>query len=336
MPLAAIFGCSGPNLLPDERAFFRDIDPLGFILFTRNCHSREQIRALVGDLKAAVGRDDAPILIDQEGGRVARLRPPLWPAYPPAGRIGALALRDPRRGEDATRAAARLIAEDLREVGVNVDCAPVLDVLFPEGHGIIGDRAFGANIGLVARLGRAFCEGLLDGNVLPVVKHMPGHGRARADSHAELPVVDTAEADLAAVDFAPFRALADAPWAMTAHVLYTSIDAHNPATTSSRLIGGIIRGNIGFDGFLVSDDLCMRALAGGMSQRTEAALAAGCDAVLHCDGNLPAMMKVAAAARALDSGAESRFARAEARRHAPRPIDRKSLAAWLDALLEPA
>ncbi len=333
-PLAVVFGVAGPRLDEAERRFFAETRPLGFILFARNCETPDQIRALVADLRACVERADAPVLIDQEGGRVARLKPPHWRAAPPAARFGALDARDPARAAEAARLNARLIAADLAALGVTVDCLPVLDLADPEGHEVIGDRAFSNNPEAIARLGRAVCEGLLAGGVLPVVKHMPGHGRARADSHHALPVVDAPLELLRATDFAPFRALADAPWGMTAHVAYSALD-DRPATVSRRVIGEIIRGEIGFDGVLVSDDLAMEALSGGPGERAAAALAAGCDVALHCSGELDAMRAVAAAARPLDEAGLARLAAAEARREAPGggEFDSAAAAARLDALL---
>lgn len=308
-PHAVIFGCAGMMLSAAERDFFEATNPLGFILFARNCHSPAQVRALTKDLRACVGRADAPVLIDQEGGRVARLRPPHWRAAPPAARFGALALNDPARAEEAVRLNGRLLAWELAALGISVDCAPVLDVPTPAAHEVIGDRAFGRDPHLCARLGRALCEGLLAGGVLPVIKHIPGHGRATADSHTDLPVVEAAHADLAAVDFVAFRELADMPWAMTAHILYTALDERRVATLSDTVIERIIRNEIGYDGLLVSDDLSMKALPGSLGERAERALAAGCDVVLHCNGKAAEMQEVAAAVGSLDAPALDRLAR---------------------------
>ena len=261
-PGAVITGCAGQSLSEDERRLFADTDPFGFVLFARNIDTPDQVRALTGAMRAAVGRADAPVLIDQEGGRVARLRPPHWRHPPSAARFGEMARRDPDAAATAAELNGQLIAAELRALGITVDCVPVLDVPGPGMHVVIGDRAYAETADMVARLGRATCDGLLSGGVLPVIKHIPGHGRARADSHAELPVVDAPRAELEAVDFAPFRALADMPWGMTAHVVYGAIDPDRPATTSSSVIAEIIRGWIGFDGLLLSDDLCMAALSG--------------------------------------------------------------------------
>jgi beta-N-acetylhexosaminidase len=307
-PLAVILGVAGERLTPDEGRFFAEADPLGFVLFRRNCASREQVRALTDALREAVGRADAPVLIDQEGGRVARLRPPEWRAYPAAAEIAAL---PDAAAFEAARLAARLIAEDLAELGITVDAAPVLDLPTQGADPVIGDRAWGTDPARVAALGRKVCEGLLEGGVLPIIKHIPGHGRARVDSHTALPRVEDARAALAQADFVPFRALADMPWAMTAHIVYTAIDDGAPATLSRAVIDGVIRGEIGFDGVLVSDDVSMGALAGGFAERTRRALDAGVDLVLHCNGDRREMEEVAAAARPLTPQAQSRIARGE-------------------------
>ncbi len=321
-----IFGCAGPRLTPAERRFFAEADPLGFILFARNCIDRAQLAALTDELRDSLGRADAPILVDQEGGRVARLAPPQWRAYPPAAVLGALGAQ---RGAEAAWLVGRLIAADLARAGISVDCAPVLDVPSPGAHDVIGDRAFGTEPGLVATLGRALATGLMAGGVLPVIKHIPGHGRARADSHEELPRVDERHADLAARDFAPFEALADMPWAMTAHVLYQAIDPERPATQSPKVIAQGIRREIGFAGVLISDDIGMNALAGGPGERARDALDAGCDVVLHCSGALDEMREVADAVGRLGGPALDRLARAEAARTAAAPIDEAALAARL-------
>ena len=332
-PRAVIFGVSGPDLSDGERRFFADADPLGFILFSRNCVSPDQVRALVSDLRQAVGRAGAPVLIDQEGGRVARLGPPHWRAAPAAARFAEIAGADPSRAAEAARLNARLLAAELADLGIDVDCAPVLDIPQPGAHRIIGDRAFGDTPEQAARLGGATCEGLLAGGVLPVIKHLPGHGRATADSHFDLPVVDAAGEALERVDFAPFRALNAMPWAMTAHVVYTALDPSAPATTSSVVIERVIRGTIGFDGVLISDDLCMKALDGPPGRRAEAALAAGCDIALHCNGVLAEMEAVAAACPPLTPAARARLSRAEAMRFHPEPFDVRAARARLDAML---
>ncbi|MFK8251484.1 beta-N-acetylhexosaminidase [Ancylobacter terrae] len=310
---AFIAGCAGPVLTPAERAFFAQAAPWGFILFRRNVETPDQLRALVADLRAAVGRH-APVLIDQEGGRVQRLGPPHWPAYPPAAVFAGMAEQGRAHAAmDAARLGARLMAEDLASLGIDVDCVPCADLRLPEGHGIIGDRAYGETPSQVASLARAAADGLLDAGVLPVLKHIPGHGRARADSHEALPVVETPRDVLEATDFEPFRRLNDLPLGMTAHVVYAAIDPDHPATTSARVIAEIIRGHIGFDGALMSDDLSMKALAGSFAARTRASIAAGCDLVLHCNGDMAEMAEVAAAAPLLEGEAARRCASALAR-----------------------
>jgi beta-N-acetylhexosaminidase len=330
-PRAVVFGCAGERLTPEERRFFAETDPLGFVLFRRNCSDREQVRALVAEFRASVSRDDAPVLIDQEGGRVARLRPPHWRAYPAAAEIAALP--DPL-AEEAARLGARLIAEDLHEAGITVDAMPVLDLPEADADPVIGDRAYGAEPARVGRLGRAVCEGLLAGGVLPIVKHMPGHGRARVDSHKSLPRVEADLAELAGWDFAPFRALAAMPWAMTAHIVYAAIDDTAPATLSRRVIDEVIRGEIGFDGVLVSDDISMGALSRSLAERSRRALEAGCDVALHCSGVFDEMVEIAEAVPPLTAAAEARIARAEdLRRRSRREFDAEATAARFGTLL---
>jgi len=319
-PRAVIFGCSGPGLEPAERAFFAENDPLGFILFARNCDAPAQVRALVAGLRDAVGRDDAPVLIDQEGGRVRRLGPPHWRAAPAARVFGDLAEVDLDRAREATRLNAALIGAELAALGVDVDCLPVLDVPVAGAHDIIGDRAFSNDPAVVAALGRAACDGLLDAGVAPVVKHLPGHGRAGCDSHLDLPVVDAPHDALAASDFEPFRALADAPWGMTAHVLYTALDPDRCATLSPAVIGDVIRGEIGFDNALISDDIGMKALRGSFRDRAARALDAGCDVVLHCSGDMDEMRSVIEAVPPLAGPAAERVARAAVAKPG-KPID---------------
>ena len=318
---AFIAGCSGSELTVDERAFFRDAEPWGFILFKRNIDTPQQVRALTDALRDTVGVADAPVLIDQEGGRVQRMGPPHWRRYPPGRAYGHMAPGDPIEQRRLARLAARLIADDLLSVGINVDCLPVLDVPVPGAHDIIGDRAYADDPATVTELGRAAAEGLLAGGVLPVIKHIPGHGRAGADSHEALPVVDASREELEGVDFRPFRALADMPLAMTAHVVYTALDPEAPATTSPKVINEVIRGAIGFDGLLMSDDLSMKALSGSLRERAAAALEAGCDVALHCNGKLDEMQAVAAAAPDLSGPAKRRAEAALARiRRQPEPL----------------
>lgn len=314
---AAILGCAGPALSAEEAAFFADADPWGFIVFARNVESPEQLSALTASLREAVGRD-APVFVDQEGGRVQRLRPPHWRAAPPAALFGALYARDPEAGLAATRLNHRLLAHELRAVGLDADCAPCLDLCVKDADPIIGDRAYGADPEAVAALGRAALEGLHAGGVAGVIKHIPGHGRADVDSHEKLPVVP-ADAAALAQDTAAFRALADAEMAMTAHVVYAAWDADHPATTSSAVIAKVIRGAIGFDGLLMSDDLSMKALSGAMRARAEAAFAAGCDMALHCNGDRAEMEAVVAAAPRLEGEASRRADAAAAVRKPPAP-----------------
>jgi beta-N-acetylhexosaminidase len=333
-PRAAILGLEGPRLSEAERRFFAEADPLGFILFKRNCENPAQLKKLVGDLCASVGRADCPVLIDQEGGRVARLGPPHWRQPPAAMTFARLADSGLEHAGEAARLNARLIAADLAEAGITVDCAPVLDIPVQGAHDVIGERAHGATPDLVATLGRAVCEGLLEGGVLPVVKHIPGHGRATADSHFDLPVVTASEAELQRTDFLPFRMLNDMPWAMTGHVVYAAIDDTAPVTTSRRTIDRAIRGFIGFDGLLLSDDLSMNALKGTLGERTAASLGAGCDIALHCNGKMDEMRQVAAAAPRLGEKGMARVERGEMLRHAPDALDRTGALAQLAALLE--
>lgn len=318
---AFIAGCAGRHLTDDERAFFAAERPWGLILFKRNCGTKEQIRTLVAEFRELVGRSDAPVLIDQEGGRVQRLGPPAWRSYPPGRVLGGLARDDIEAGRRAAWLHGRLIAADLDEIGITVDCLPVLDVATPHVSKVIGDRSFGDDPELVADIGRFVCNGLLDGGVLPVLKHIPGHGRATADSHVALPVVSTPLDDLETTDFVPFAALADMPMAMTGHVLYSDIDNNSPATTSPTVIRSIIRERIGFDGILMSDDVSMGALSGDYKARATAIYAAGCDLVLHCNGRIEEMRLVAAAAPMLDGVAGTRATRALSWRHSPKPFD---------------
>ena len=335
-PLAVIFGCCGPVLGDDERRFFSETDPLGFILFARNCKNPGQVRRLAGDLRACVGRSDAPILVDQEGGRVVRLKPPHWRAPPAPARCARLARRDPRRAVRAARLNARLIAAELFDAGITVNCAPVLDVPAAKADPIIGARAAGDTPDMAALLGRAACEGFLAGGVAPVIKHIPGHGRATSDSHKQLPLVEASWEELERVDFAPFRALREMPWAMTAHVAYQVVDGQAPATTSAKVIKKVIRGAIGFQGLLMSDDLEMQALQGGFDERARAALAAGCDLVLHCNGSIAEMSSVAGASRPLSRAAAGRLARAGSQVSMPQAFDSEAVAAEFDDLLAAA
>ena len=319
---AFICGCTGLTLTPEEIGFLRDSDPWGCILFKRNSDSPEHVRTLTAQFRELAGRE-APILIDQEGGRVQRLGPPHWPRYPAARRFGEIYAADRLSGLAAARSAARLMADDLYRLGITVDCLPVGDVPQPGSHDIIGDRAYAGEPEPVALLARAAMTGLMEGGVLPVVKHSPGHGRARADSHLSLPIVDTPRDELAHTDFVPFAALGDAPMAMTAHVVYSALDPDAPATLSSTVIQSVIREEIGFAGLLMSDDLSMKALAGSLGKRAERAIAAGCDIALHCNGDLAEMQAVAAGAGRLAGAALARAETALASARPPLDLDRR-------------
>lgn len=306
---AVIYGCAGLHLTDEERAFFKAQNPLGFILFARNCDTPEQVSALVEEFKSCLSHDLPLILIDQEGGRVARLKPPHWRKSPPARFFAMLAEKGLAEATHAATINAHLIANELLALGINVDCAPVADLLIEGAHDIIGDRAFGSDPERVASLAHAFAQGLMHGGVVPIIKHIPGHGRAAADSHEELPTVDTPLAELEATDFAPFRILAELPVAMTAHVVYSALDPYAPATLSPKVIK-YIREQIGFSGVLVSDDVSMKALSGGFAERTRGALAAGCDVALHCNGDMAEMVQVAEGARPLSEQGLARVQRA--------------------------
>ena len=308
---SAIYGLAGPTLSPDERAFFRDADPAGYIIFKRNCAGREQLRALTDDLRSIHGRPDLPILIDQEGGRVARMRPPEWPSFPSGEAFASLYRIAPMSAIEAARANAQAIAVLLRDAGINVDCLPLLDVRQPGASDIIGDRALGSDPMQVAALGRAVLDGLREGGVVGVVKHMPGHGRAMVDSHVELPVVDAGEEALA-IDLEPFITLRNAPMGMVAHVVYNAWDRERPASLSPIVIEAVIRGRIGFDGLLMTDDLGMSALSGSSGERASRAIEAGCDLALHCSGVMEEMQSVAAAIGGMSDQAVERLERAMA------------------------
>ncbi len=333
-PRPLIFGCEGLRLSSDEARFFRQADPLGFILFARNCRDPGQVQNLVRALRRAVGRAHAPVLIDQEGGRVARLGPPNWRPPPPARLFGDIAREDAEAAETAARLNGRLIAAELDDLGITIVCAPVLDLRTAGGDDIIGDRAFAADAGLVARLGGAMCEGLLAGGVLPVIKHIPGHGRAGSDSHKGLPVVDAAAEVLTKTDFAPFRALAGMPLAMTAHVVYSAFDGARPATVSGTVISKVIRKDIGFAGILISDDIGMAALSGDFATRAQATLKAGCDIVLHCSGVRSEMTEIAKATVPMRAKAWWRINRALAKWRRPDGADIAAVEARLDIILD--
>jgi beta-N-acetylhexosaminidase len=332
-PLAAILGCAGPRLSEAERALFRAARPVGFILFGRNVETPGQVTDLVAELRDLAGRPDTLVLIDQEGGRVRRLGPPHWRAAPPQGVFAALHGRDQAAAREAVWLNTRLIADDLARLGINVDCLPLLDVADPMGHDVIGDRAFGSDPGIVAELGRVCADALLEGGVLPVIKHLPGHGRARVDSHEALPVVDAPRDLLEAVDFEPFRALSDAALGMTAHVVYTAIDPERAATVSPVVVRDVIRSHMHYDGLLMTDDISMKALNDDFATRSARSLEAGCDVVLHCNGDLSEMRAVVDGCRSLDAEGQARLARAHAALRPPAPFDAEAALARLEELM---
>ena len=333
---AFITGIAGLELSAAEREFIRAERPWGFILFKRNVDTPSQVIQLVSELRMACDDPDAPILIDQEGGRVQRLGPPHWPVYPPGAVFDSLYKIDPALGLAAARLSARLISDDLAQLGITVDCLPLADVPVEGADAVIGNRAYGTEPGKVAAIARAVTEGLEQGGVLPVLKHIPGHGRATADTHFKLPEVDTPEDELKRTDFAAFQPLADLPMAMTAHVVFSALDPAHPATTSATIIEQVIRGVIGFHGLLMSDDVSMNALAGSIAERTRAIVSAGCDMVLHCNGKLDEMQDVARETPELSGIALERAQRALASRKPPQPFDRQAARAQLDALIDRA
>lgn len=333
---AFITGVSGPELNAAEREFIGAQQPWGFILFKRNIETPAQVIRLIEEFRKEVGAPDAPVLIDQEGGRVQRLGPPHWPVYPAGSVFGRLYDIDHALGLAAARLSARLIAADLCDLGVSVDCLPLADVPVGGADAVIGDRAYGTEPDKVAAIARAVTEGLEQGGILPVLKHIPGHGRATADTHFRLPMVETSKMELERTDFAAFRPLADLPMAMTAHVVFCALDPAHPATTSATIIHQVIRGVIGFQGLLMSDDVSMNALAGSIAERTRAIIAAGCDMVLHCNGKLDEMREVAREVPELSGEALQRARRALASRKAPQALDRLAARAELDALIDRA
>ncbi|MAP49281.1 MAG: beta-N-acetylhexosaminidase [Oceanicaulis sp.] len=330
---AALYGLDGETLTPDEKAFFRDSDPWGFIVFARNVDTPKQVRRLTGALREAVGRE-APVFIDQEGGRVQRLRPPHWRAAPPARIFGELYDREPELALEAVRLNHQLLGAELIALGIDVDFAPCADLSVPGAHDVIGDRAFHTEPEPIAQMSTAALDGLLDQGVLGVIKHLPGHGRAAADSHLELPVVTTDAETLATRDFAAFKGIEGALMAMTAHVVYASIDSEHTATQSRDVVDGVIRGAIDFDGLLMTDDLSMQALEGSLQQRGERALAAGCELLMHCNGKMSEMVEVAHAAPALGGHAAERAGRALDARHSPNVFDAEDGVKRLKALFD--
>lgn len=334
MSKAFITGLSGTTLTAPERDFIRAEQPWGFILFRRNIETPAQVAELTRQVRDVLGVADVPVLVDQEGGRVQRFRPPNWPLYPAGAVFGRLYDIEAALGLTAARLSARLIADDLTQVGVTVDCLPLADVPVPGADDVIGDRAYGEEPKKVAAIARAVTEGLERGGILPILKHIPGHGRAMADSHLSLPVVATPRDELEHIDFAAFRPLADLPMAMTAHVVFSAYDAAQPATTSATMIEQVIRGLIGFQGLLMSDDVGMNALAGSIAERTRTLLAAGCDMVLHCSGELGEMQQVARETPELSGKALERARAALASRKRPtKPFDRAAVRAELDGLI---
>lgn len=333
---AFISGCASTALYPAEVEFFANAQPWGLILFKRNCETPDQVRALTAAFRAAVGRKNAPVFVDQEGGRVQRLGPPSnsWKKYPAARRYGELYDRDAMNALRATRQIGHLMAKDLIEIGITANCLPVLDVPQPGSHEIVGDRAYNFDVERVIALARAHVAGMMDGGVLPVIKHIPGHGRAMADSHLALPIVEASRKELESVDFVPFAALAELPMAMTAHVVYTALDRQNPATLSKKIIGQIVRKSIGFRGLLMTDDLSMKALSGTFAEKVGRALEAGCDIVLHCNGHLDEMKEVAAAAGELKGKALARAKAALKFSRKPQRFDEKAALKDLDLVLQ--
>ncbi len=331
---AVIFGCEGIALTDWERSFFREQDPLGFILFKRNCDTPDQVKSLVEDLRASVNRPSAPVLIDQEGGRVQRLGPPYWRQAPSGAVFADLYEKDPEKARRALWINTRLIADELRILGIDVDCLPVLDVPQQGAHDVIGDRAYGRNPQVIAELGQAAAEGLMAGAVLPVIKHIPGHGRAVVDSHFELPRVTASHECLSETDFVPFKVLGGLPWGMTAHVIFEALDQEEPATTSKHIVSHMIRDELGFDGLLLSDDLSMQALSGTLGTRAKAAIAAGCDVALHCNGKRDEMIAVAEVTPNMTADAKRRFAVGrQLIAKGPGPCDAKALLVELEGLL---
>ena len=336
MTKAFITGVAGTALSKDEQAFIQAERPWGFILFKRNIETPAQLVSLVEELREVAGAPDAPVLIDQEGGRVQRLSPPHWPVYPAGAVFSRLYDLDSALGLKAARLSARLIADDLGKLGVSVDCLPLADVPVVGADAVIGDRAYGTEPVKVSAIARAVTDGLEEGGILPVLKHIPGHGRATADTHFRLPTVDTDKIELERTDFAAFQPLSDLPMAMTAHVVFSAFDPAQPATTSATMIERVIRGVIGFQGLLMSDDVSMNALAGSVAERTRAIVAAGCDMVLHCNGKLDEMRDVALNTPLLSGMAKRRAGAALASRRPPKPFDRNKARTELNELIEQA
>ncbi len=328
---AVIFGLAGLSLTLDEKKFFKKTRPVGYILFKRNLENPKQVKSLVKELHKIAGWK-CPILIDQEGGRVARLTPPHWRRPPAAGIFAALAKKNIKNAKRATYLNAQLIAAELSDLSINVDCAPMADILFKDSHNIIGDRAFGSDAKTVSILAGEMACGLIDGGVIPVLKHIPGHGRALLDSHESLPVVEASLPTLRKTDFVPFKNLKKLPWGMTAHITYTSIDKKDPATLSKKVIG-IIRKEIGFDGLLLTDDLSMKALSGNFTQRCKKSIAAGCDILLHCNGKMEEMTQVASASPLLSKDAKKRLEKSLSSTKSKTKINKKKVLSELEKLI---
>ena len=329
--LAVILGLSGPKLTDAERVFFRDANPWAFILFARNIENPEQLRRLTSDLREAVGRD-CLIFVDQEGGRVQRLTTPHWRKYPSGAVFSQLHAQSPKLGKRAAYLSYRLIADDLRRVGITADCAPVLDLPQENANPIISDRAFGEQTDKIIDIAHAVMAGLMSGGVAPVIKHIPGHGRAKVDSHKALPYIDTSRQEIESTDFIPFRALSEAPMAMTAHAVY-ECSSRSALTVSKKSLIELVRGAIGFNGLLMSDDLDMKALKGGLTRKTERALAAGCDVALQCSGQLIDMVQVAKGAILLSGRAKRRAIVAELCAEHITPFDREAAISEFDTIL---
>lgn len=331
---ALIVDVEGAELTKEECAFFKKHNPLGYILFGRSCKTPEQLKALTDSLREISGRADVPILIDQEGGRVARLRPPHWRATVPAHRYAKLVGSGMKAAQNAVYLNNRLIAMELQAHGINVDCTPVLDLFVPGMSDVIGDRAFGQEPEQIIMLAREVCRGMMDSGVMPIIKHIPGHGRTKVDSHLELPVVDASLDILRTTDFVPFKELAHIPWAMTAHVIYTAIDEKLPATHSEKVVE-LIRGEIGFDGLLITDDLSMKALSGSYAERAQQSIKAGCDVVLHCNGTMAEKTEVAENTPTMSTRATERFTKGFKALPAAKPLGKAETETALAAMLAP-
>ena len=331
---AFITGVAGPRLREDEKAFLKDALPCGLILFDRNIDNRDQLARLVDDYREAVGTDRQLVLVDQEGGRIQRMRQPHWQKWPSGASYGKLYQSHPQDAIEAARLVYRMMSEELVDVGINVNCVPLLDIPVAGAHDIIGDRALSNDMQAIIKLGRAVARGNLEGGVLPVIKHIPGHGRARSDSHVSLPVIDTPLAELQQSDFVPFRALGDLPLGMTGHLLMTALDPDNNVSISRRIISRIIRGWIGFDGLLMSDDLSMEALSGTIGERGRDVVEAGCDVALYCKGVFSQMLDVAASVPELEGRSRERFEQAFERIAPPADFDRQKALALRDRLAE--